>query len=117
MNREDFLKVISRPLRESSVEVEGHVFKLKEMTESEGAKYELSLQDKKGNYDFSKSRRALLAMMLVDDDGNRLVESEAELANMPRAIAGVLFEAAQELNKYGKDDIEELVKNSSGADD
>jgi|688.fasta_scaffold422314_2 hypothetical protein len=117
MNRNDFLALLERPLRETVVAIDGSNYRLREMTEEQGTEYELSLQDKKGNVNYATARRALIAMMLIDDDGNRMVTHESELRRLPRSIAGKLFDECQKLNRYETGEVKELVKNSDGADD
>ena len=112
MNREEFFSWIAQPLREKVVEIEGRSIRLREMTEEQRTEYELMLQDKKGKADLKKARRAMLAMMIVDNDGNRIVDDESQLRNMPGGIAGELFAACLELNRYEKDEIDDLIKNS-----
>jgi hypothetical protein len=117
MNRNDFLALLERPLRETVVTIDENQFRLRGMTEEEGTEYELSLQDKQGNIKYENARRALIAIMLIDDDGNRIVTHESELRRLPRSIAGVLYDECQKLNRYKPGEIKDIEKNSDGADD
>lgn len=111
MNREEFFASLAQPLREKVVCIDGRNYRLREMTEEQGTSYELMLQDKAGKFDFSRARRAMIALMLVDDDGNRIVDDESQLKALPRSIAGVLFDECQQLNRYDAGEVKALVKN------
>jgi hypothetical protein len=111
MNKDEFFASLA-PVKESVVCVDGRNYRLREMTEDAGTQYELMLQDKAGKFDFSRARRAMIALMLVDDDGNRIVDDESQLKTMPRSLAGVLFEECQKLNRYDPGEVKALVKNS-----
>jgi hypothetical protein len=57
----------------------------------------------------------MIALMLIDDAGNLIVDNESQLEQMPRALAGALYEACLELNNYEKNEVEGLIKNSEPA--
>ena len=116
MNKDEFFASLASPLKESVVCVDGRNYRLREMTEDAGTQYALMLQDKAGKFDFSRARRAMIALMLVDDDGNRIVDDESQLKAMPRSLAGVLFEECQKLNRYDPGEVKGLVKNSDEVD-
>lgn len=109
--------LLTAPLREKVVTVGDLQFRLREMTEEQSTKYELALQDKSGKYDWARARRAMIAMMLVDDAGNQVATDESQLKAMPRSIAGKLFDECQSLNRYEPNEVKELIKNSEAADD
>lgn len=111
INKDAFLALCKRELKTTTVVIDGNEFRLREMSEAEGAEYELSLQDDKGKIDFSGARRKMLSLMLVDDDGNRLVDNADDLKSLSRSIAGQLFDAAQKLNSYQPNEVDSLVKN------
>jgi hypothetical protein len=115
VNREQLLALLNQPLREKVVPIDGLEFKLREMNEAQGAEYELCLQTKDGDYDYARSRRELLARMLIDADGNQLVSNADELKPMARHIAGRLYEVASELNRYDSKEIDSLAKKSDAA--
>lgn len=117
MNRNQLLAMMDEPLREKVVTVNNCDYRIREMTEEQGTQYELELQSKDGQFDFSKSRRLLIAKMLVDDEGELIVESESELKRMPRSVAGALYEECLKLNRYDAKEVKALVKNSDGAND
>lgn len=115
MNKEELLAAFSRPLRSMDVEIEGRTYRLREMTEDDSATYEVMLQDKKGKIDVSKARRAMIAMCLVDDSGNRIIDDESELRRMPRSLASALYAKCLDLNNYEDGEVKALVKNSEEA--
>ena len=53
---------------------------------------------------------------LIDEEGNRVSENEADFKNLSRAVAGELFSRCQDLNAYGKAEIEDIVKKSEEAE-
>jgi len=108
--------LLTAPLREKVVVIGDYNFRLREMTEEQSTKYELALQDKSGKYDWARARRAMIAMMLVDDSGNHVVTDESQLKAMPRSIAGRLFDECQSLNRYEANEVKDLIKNSEEAD-
>lgn len=109
--------LLANPLREKVVAIGDLQFRLREMSEDESTRYELALQDKSGKYDWARARRAMIAAMLIDDAGNKLVDDESQLKAMPRSIAGKLFDECQSLNRYEPNEVKELIKNSEAADD
>jgi hypothetical protein len=115
IDKSAFFSLIAQPLREKVVDVDGNQFRLREMTEEVNTQYELMLQDKKGSFDFSRARRAMIALMLIDGDGNRIVDDESQLKSMPRSLAGALFDECQKLNRYEPGEVKALVKNSDEA--
>ena len=115
MNKAELLAAFDRPLRRMQVEIEGHVFHLKEMTEDDSASYEVMLQDKRGRIDVSKARRSMIVMCLVDEAGNRIFDDESELRKMPRSMASALYAKCLDLNNYNDDEVKALVKNCETA--
>jgi hypothetical protein len=109
--------LLAEPLREKVVAIGDLKFRLREMTEEQSTQYELALQDKSGRYDWARARRAMIAMMLVDDAGNRVVQDESQLKTLPRSIAGRLFDECQSLNRYEPNEVRDLIKNCDAADD
>lgn len=116
MNRDEFFALLEKPLKESRIEIDGKQYRLREMSEDDSANYELALQDKTGKYNFSRARRAMIAQMLLDDDGNRIIENEAELKPFGRSLTGALYDECQKLNSYKDGEVKALVKNSDEAD-
>ena len=116
VNAQQLQELMHRPLREKVVYIDGVGYRLRELTEEQGTQYELSLSDKKGNRDISGARRTLIALSLIDADGNRVCNNADELKRLPRGIAGILWEECIKLSEYNESEIEQLVKNSEGVE-
>lgn len=116
INRALLSEYLSKPLREEVFVIDGFEWRLRQMTEEQGTEYELALQNKKGQIDFSKARRLMISLMLIDENGQRVSDKEEDFKKLPRAIAGELFSKCQELNSYDKGEIEDLVKKSEEAE-
>lgn len=120
INREEFQAFLDEPRREKIVEINTakgpKKFRLLEMTEEDGAAYEIACQSN-GKYDFRKARREMIALMLVDADGNRILASGDEIKG-PTGLGRVnkLWAACLELNDYSEKDITDITKNSEGAE-
>ena len=108
--------VLGMPLGEDVVDFEGKKYRVIELNEAQAVKYELELQDKKGNFDVTKMRRTMIAYSWVDADGNRIVDDSNKLKTMRRSLAGYLYEACQKLNRYEPGELEDLVKNSEATE-
>lgn len=75
--------------------------------------FESAVTGKNGNVNTVNIRAKLAAATLVDEQGN-LLFTEKDIIKLGRKSCAALdrvFEAAQELNKIGDEDIEELAKN------
>ncbi len=115
ISKEEFFEVIAKPLAEKVVTIGGNDYRLREMSEEAGCDYEIALSSG-GKWDIKKARRAMIAVMLVDDQGNRIVDDESQLKSMSRALAGELYDACLKLNSYQEGEVEELIKNSEPAE-
>jgi len=113
IGKDGFASLLAQPLRRRTVVLNDIPFLVQEMTESEGAKYEIALQTN-GKVDMNKARREMLALMLIDADGNKLVDSGDQLMQLPLSYASPIWEACLELNRYSEKEIKDLVKNSEG---
>ncbi len=112
MNKEQFKALLAKPVSIKSVEHDGQIFHIKSMTEKEGVEYELSISDKDGNIDWSKARRCMLSVMLVDEQGNKLVDHPDELSSMPLALAEVLWSECRPFARGNNKEVDELRKKS-----
>jgi hypothetical protein len=108
-------EVLELPMQEKTVEYQGKHYRLRELNEEQGIEYELALQDKKGKFDVQKMRRVLISYCWIGPDGKRLVTDEERLKTMRRSLSGLLFDECQKLNRYEKEELEGLVKNSEKA--
>lgn len=97
MNRDDFKALLSKPLSVKAVEVCGLTFHLKKLTEEEGIKRDLAVQTKEGEFHWDKFRRVTLALMLCDEQGNKLVDDESELKSLELDIADGLWTEAKDM--------------------
>jgi hypothetical protein len=97
-----------------TVPIEGEEYRLREMSESDGCQYELKLMSS-GKYDIEKSRRMMVAMMLVDDNDSLIVDDEQQLKPYGIGLINLLHDECLLLNRYQKDQIESLRKNSEPA--
>lgn len=111
VSRDEFFDIIDQPLPEKVIAFAGKEYRLRAMTEEAGCDYEVELSSN-GKWDIKKARRAMIAAMLIDDDGERICTSESQLKKMPRALAGALYEACLELNNYQQKEVDDLIKNS-----
>jgi hypothetical protein len=84
------------------------------MTAAERDKFEQMIVDKKsGAVKLDNLRATLAAHVLVDDDGERLFTDKDLIALSKKSATAVsrVFDAAQRLNAFSDDDVEELAKN------
>lgn len=92
-------------------------FRIRSLTERDRTKFEEGLLNKRGavNEDhLLSSRRRLIGMCLVDQDGNLLL-AEADidkLAELDGKLTGALYDACLEHCGFSDEDIQEAVKNS-----
>ncbi len=97
--------------------LKGKKLYLKKMGVEERDAWEAANWEKRGDdYEFNdKNLRArLLYRCLVDEEGNKLFPSADSMSDLDPDIAIPLFERAKRMNKIGKNEIEELAKNSDG---
>jgi len=92
--------------------------RIRSLTESEKTDFEASILNTKGDYSLSKmkaQRRRLIALCLVDDKHNLLLQpgDEELLKNIDGAIASRLYDECREHCGFEEGDIEDLVKNSA----
>lgn len=116
VSKEEFFAAIAEPLRETVVTVGGRQYRLREMTEDANAEYELSLYDSKGKFVGKNTRKAMIAMMLIDDSGALIVDDVSQLASMGRGLAGSLYAECLKLNRYDDNEAKNMIKNSEGAE-
>lgn len=96
----------------------GGKVRIRSLTEAERSRYELSAIDPKTNEWSRKaaagSRRRLVALCVVDGDGNQLLTEAdvVDLAEVDAAVVDRIFDAARDWNGFTKRDIDELEKNS-----
>lgn len=107
-------------LREVEVEADGIPLLLRQLSGKDRDAYESQILVKKGkDYDVNMKlvRVKLVQLSLIDPDtGKRMfADNETDALNdLPATVITFAFEEAQKLNRFSKDDIEELAKNSEG---
>jgi hypothetical protein len=116
-SKERFWKLAKRELKTDSVTVEGETFSVREMSEADAADLEVKLQDKEGKIDYTRHRRLVVALCLVDEDGNRIVDNPDDLKDCPKKVIGAIYERALELSNYDKTEVKSLAKKSDEASD
>jgi hypothetical protein len=114
--RDAFFALASRPLRTTQTTIDGEVFTLRELSEADASEMEVAMQSKDGRFEYARHRMLLVAYSLIDDDGNRIVESWERLKPVPRSIVGKLYEACLSLSKYDESEIKDLAKKFERAD-
>ena len=114
--RDAFFALASRPLRTTQTTIDGEVFTLRELSEADASEMEISMQAKDGKWEYSRHRMLLVSYSLIDDEGNRIVDSWEQLKPVPRSIVGRLYEACLSLSKYDESEIKDLAKKSERAD-
>jgi hypothetical protein len=98
----------------------GGTVRIKELSGAERDSFEQSTFSKKGNgYEvvLKDMRARLCAMSIVDDKGERLF-TDVDIKSLSSKSAKALdrvFTVCQKLNGMSKDDVDEMIKNSSAA--
>ena len=112
MNKEQFKALLAKPVPIKSVDYEGTTFHIKSMTEKEGVEYELAISNKDGAIDWSTARRSMLATMLVDEQGNKLVDDPSELGSMDLGLAEFLWSECRPFARGKAKEVDDLRKKS-----
>jgi len=119
LTKDQFLGSFRRTFRE--VETPIGTLRIRNLTEGEKQEFEAgSLKaDGKLNLSFVRSqRRRLVALCLVDDDGQPLLTDASDVARLKDVDAAVivrLFDAATEHCGFSAEEVEELGKNYDAA--
>jgi len=112
-----FTGVPKRRFRTVTLPVMGATVRIQSLTEREFSGYQAASFNNKGQIRPTGMRdatRRLIALCLVDDDGNRVCGSEqvSQLAEWDSADTQFLYGQCAEHCGINSDDIEDLVKNS-----
>lgn len=91
--------------------------KIRTVTAQEKDAWEESLQKGKGRHvklDLANVRAKLVALTVVDDDGNLLFSERDVLALGKKSAKAIsrIYDAASDLNGISEEDLETIVKNS-----
>ena len=98
--------------------ISGFRLRIRSLTERESADYQAKLVAKKGDglrtERLKDANRRLIALCLVDEEGNTYVTPtmQAQLGNWDAADTGFLYDECANHCGLNKSDIEDLVKNS-----
>lgn len=118
LSRDDILKVDDRKYEEVAVPEWGGTVRVRSLTGRERDQFESSLVDKKTGQAsrLANARARLVAMTLVDEDGNRLFSTDDVSALGTKSAAALerVFTAARRLCGMTDDDLAELVEDFSG---
>lgn len=114
--RDEILSVQDLPVERVEVPEWGGDVLMRGLTAAERDAFEQSvieMQGKSAKVKMQNLRAKLVALSIVDEDGNRLfTQADAEaLGKKSGAVMSRLFEVAQRLSGMGDKDVEELVGN------
>lgn len=115
LSRDDILKVDDRKYEEVAVPEWGGTVRVRSLTGRERDQFESSLVDKKTGQAsrLANARARLVAMTLVDEDGNRMFSTDDVSALGTKSAAALerVFTAARRLCGMTDDDLAELVED------
>lgn len=114
LSKEDILAADDRTVRKVKVPEWGGEVAVATMTGAARDKFESSIIGKNGGMNTQNIRAKLVCACLVDADGKQLFKEEKDiirLGNKSCAALDRVFAAAQELNRIGDTEVEELAKN------
>ncbi len=88
---------------------------VKTLTGAERDRFEQSIIDSDRKVVLTDARARLCAMSMVDKDGKRLFANDciAALGEKSGAVLDRIYEVASQLSGMGKEDLEDMVKNSA----
>jgi len=112
----------AKDIRMEEVEVpewDGGTVIVKTMTGVERDQFEASIVSEPGQRDMRNLRAKIVALSVVDENGNRLFsfEDAVELGEKSARALNRIFSVAQRLSGFTPQDVEELRKNSSAGQD
>ena len=92
----------------------GYLF-IRVISGRERDQFEKSVQNKKGEIEFTNFRSRFAALVLCDDEGNRIFQEVdiAELSKKSSAALDRILDKGMKINGMKQEDVEDLVKNSS----
>lgn len=117
LGRDAILGAVDVQYQEVDVPEWGGKVRIKGLTAGERDTFEASILQGKGkntSVNHKNMRAKLLAMSIVDAEGNRIFGNDdiAALGKKSSKAINRLFDIATELNGIGEDDVEELAGNS-----
>jgi len=116
LNREQILQVQDLPVEDVEVPEWGGKVRVRGLTGAERDKFEASIVTRKGNkaeFNPENIRAKLVAMCVVDENGNRLfTDEDIKILGQKSATAlDRIFQVAQRLSGLRTEDFEEMQKN------
>ena len=117
LTRDAILQAQDLPTEQVSVPEWGGEVLVRGLTGADRDDFEQSIAEQKGKnvkMNLRNVRAKLVALTVVDEDGNRLFsDKDAEVLGRKSAVAlNRVFEVAQKLSGLTPEDVEELTKNS-----
>jgi hypothetical protein len=112
LSKEAILKADDKKMVDFDVPEWGGAVKLRVMTGTERDRFESEFVN--GNKSVDMVRAKLVAKCLCDEEGKRIF-SEAEIPTLGEKSAAVLdrlFSECMKLNRFSKEDVDDLAKNS-----
>ncbi len=96
----------------------GDTFRIQSLTEKEKSDYEATMMSKAGAISRDRLQdayRRLFVLVVVDEAGNRMFSDGdlADLENVDSLVVARVFQVAHAFCGFEKNDIEDIVKNSS----
>ena len=120
LSREAILAASDLKTEEVAVPEWGGAVLVRGLTGAERDVYEQSVLTGKGknrDVNLKNARAKLIAMSVIDESGNRLFNTGADVEALGKKSAAAIqrvFEVAQRLSGLSDSDVEELAGNSSG---
>lgn len=119
LSRDQILKAQDRTFMVISCPEWGGKVRMQSMSGAERDQFEESILGQKGEVVTKNLRAKLVAMSVVDKDGNLLFSKDDVMILGEKNAAALdrLFTVAQKLSGISKTDVEEMVKNSGTGQD
>lgn len=116
LSRDMILGAVDLPSEDVDVREWGGIVRVRALTGAERDAFEASIVEQKGKkttFNAANMRAKLVAMSVVDENGQRLFDDDdAQLLGKKSAAAlNRVFEVAQRLSGLTQEDVEELEKN------
>ena len=117
LTRDEILQVQDLPTEQVHVPEWGGDVLVRALTGAERDRFEQSIVEQRGKntrMNLQNIRAKLVALTVVDEQGNRIFKDEDVkwLGNKSAAALDRIFEVAQRLSGLRDEDVEELAKNS-----
>ena len=116
--KEQFFKRAQRRYTTVNIAETGDNFRVQSLTEKEKSDYEATMMSKAGAISRDRLQdayRRLFVLVVVDEAGNRMFSDDdlAALENVDSLVVARVFQVAHAFCGFEKNDIEDIIKNSS----